>query len=323
MARPLRIQYPGAFYHITGKGSEGRRIFLGSTDYEKFKEYLLEAQRKFHVVVHCYVLLGNEYQLIAETREANLSRFMHHLAGNYTTYFNTRRRITGHLFQGRFKAILIEEKSLLLELTRYMHLNPVRARLVKKAGEYKHSSYQAYLFKESQGLVFTDLVLSGISTDPGKARRKYGEFVESGTGKNLTNPLQKVYGQAIAGSPAFIKKVAARVNKKWPPAKGPTRRTTAAQQASGVERILTALSSHFKVPRKTIFAARNTPRNLAIYFAKKYTGLTNSEIGERFGNITYSAVTRVATRVAERARKDKELQRHLHELEKKLAQLKT
>src|SRR5512136_2815332 len=143
MARPLRIQYPGAFYYITGKGSEERRIFLSSADYEKFKEYLLEAQRKFHVVVHCYVLLGNEYQLIAETREANLSRFMHHLAGNYTTYFNTRRRITGHLFQGRFKAILIEEKSLLLELTRYMHLNPVRARLVKKAGEYKHSSYQA------------------------------------------------------------------------------------------------------------------------------------------------------------------------------------
>ncbi len=322
MARPLRIQYPGAFYHITGKGSEGRRIFLSSTDYEKFKEHLLEAQRKFHVVVHCYVLLGNEYQLIAETREANLSRFMHHLAGNYTTYFNTRRRITGHLFQGRFKAILIEEKSLLLELTRYMHLNPVRARLVKKAEEYKHSSYQAYLFKESRGLVFTDFVLSGIATDPGKARRKYGEFVESGTGKNLTNPLQKVYGQAIAGSPAFIKKVAARVNKKWPPAKGPSRRTTA-QQASDVERILTALSSHFKVSRKTIFAARNTPRNLAIYFAKKYTGLTNSEIGERFGNITYSAVTRVATRVAERARKDKELQRHLNELEKKLAQLKT
>jgi putative transposase len=322
MARPLRIQYPGAFYHITGKGSEGRRIFLSSTDYEKFKEYLSEAQKKFHVVVHCYVLLGNEYQLIAETREANLSRFMHHLAGNYTTYFNTKRRITGHLFQGRFKAILIEEKSLLLELTRYMHLNPVRARLVKKAEEYKQSSSRAYLFKESQGLVFTDFVLSGISTDPRKARRKYGEFVESGTGKNLTNPLQKVYGQAIAGSPAFIKKVAARINKKSPSAKGLSRRTTA-QRASDVERIFTALSTHFKVPRKTLFASRNTPRNLAIYFAKKYTGLTNSEIGERFGNITYSAVTRVATRVAERARKDKELQRHVNELEKKLAQLKT
>jgi putative transposase len=322
MARPLRIQYPGAFYHITGKGSEGRRIFLSSADYEKFKEYLLEAQGKFHVVVHGYLLLGNEYQLIAETREANLSRFMHHLAGNYTTYFNTRRRITGHLFQGRFKAVLIEEKSLLLELTRYMHLNPVRARLVKKAEEYKQSSYRAYLFKERQGLVFTDFVLMGIATDLRKARRKYGEFVESGVGKNLTNPLQKVYGQAIAGSPAFIKKVAARVNNKQPAAKGPSGRTTA-QRASDVERILTALSSHFKVPRKTLFAARSTPRNLAIYFAKKYTGLTNSEIGERFGNITYSAVTRVATRVAERARKDKELQRHMNGLEKKLAQLKT
>jgi putative transposase len=321
MARPLRIQYPGAFYHITGRGSEGRRIFLSSTDYEKFKEYLAEGQRKFHVVVHCYVLLGNEYQLIVETREANLSRFMHHLAGNYTTYFNNSRRLTGHLFQGRYKAILIEEKSLLLELSRYMHLSPVRARLVKKAEDYRHSSYRVYLLKESPGLAFTDLVLNAMTADPRKARRKYQEFVEDGTVNKLANPLQKVHGQVIAGSPSFIKKVVTRAGKGQPVAKGPSQRTTG-QRASGMEPILTVLSSHFKIPRKTLLAARSTSRNLAIYFAKKLTGLTNKEIGERFGNISYSAVTRVATRVVERARKHKELQRHLNELEKKLARLK-
>jgi putative transposase len=321
MARPLRIQYPGAFYHITGRGSEGKRIFLSSADYEKFKEYLLEGQRKFHVAVHAYLLLGNEYQLILETREANLSRFMHHLAGCYTTYFNNRRKTTGHLFQGRYKAILIEEKSLLLELSRYMHLNPVSARIVKKPEEYRHSSYRAYLLKEREELVFTDSVLSAVSTDPRRARRKYREFIESGMMAKPTNPLQKVFGQAIAGGPSFIKKAAANVTKKQPPTKGLSRRTTI-QRAADVEQILTALSSHFKVARKALFAARSTYRNVAIYLAKKYTGLTNSEIGERFGNITYSAVTRVATRVVERARKDKELQRHLNELEKRLARVK-
>jgi hypothetical protein len=321
MARPLRIEYPGAFYHITGRGSEGKRIFLSSADYEKFKEYLLEGRRKFHVVVHGYLLLGNEYQLILETREANLGRFMHHLAGCYTTYFNNRRKTTGHLFQGRYKAILIEEKSLLLELSRYMHLNPVRARTVKKPEEYMHSSHRAYALKEHEELVFTDFVLSAVSADPRMARRKYREFVRSGMTKKLANPLRKVYGQAIAGSPSFVKKVAERVNRKKPPAKGPSRRTTV-QRTSDVEHILTTLSSHFKVPRKTLLAARSMYRNVAIYFAKKHTGLTNSEIGERFGNITYSAVTRVAARVEERARKDKGLQRHLNELEKKLARIK-
>jgi putative transposase len=321
MARPLRIQYPGAFYHVTAKGSEGKRIFLTSADYGKFKELLLEGQQKFHVAVHGYLLLGNEYQLILETREANLSRFMHHLAGCYTTYFNNRRKTTGHLFQGRYKAILIEEKGLLLELSRYMHLNPVRARIVKKPEEYIHSSYRAYVLKEREELVFTDLVLRAMSTDTRRARQKYREFIKSGMAKQLTNPLQEVYGQAIAGSPSFVKKVAARIDKKQTLAKGPSRRTTI-QRASDVERILTALSSHFKVPRKVLLADRSTYRNVAIYFTKKYTGLTNSEIGERFGNITYSAVTRAATRVVERARKEKELQGHLNELEKKLALVK-
>ena len=316
MARPLRIQYEGAFYHITGRGSEGKRIFLSHADYEKFKEYLLEAQQKFHALVHCYVLTGNQYQLIVETRKANLSKFMHYLAGSYTTYFNNKRGQRGHLFQGRFKAILIDEKSLLLELSRYLHLNPVRARLVKTPDEYQQSSYQVYILKERQTLVSTDLVLGMVSADQRRARRKYREFVEAGTAEKLANPLGEVYGQAIAGSPPFVKRVIQRANRGQRPGKDTSQRT------SDVERILATLSSHFNMPRKTFLAGRNTYRNLAIYFAKKYTGLTNNEIGKRFGNITYSAVTRVATRVAERARKDKELLRQLNEIEKKLAQVK-
>jgi putative transposase len=321
MARPLRIEYPGAFYHVTGTGSEGRRIFVSRADYEKFKEYLLEAGRKFNTLVHCYVLTGSQYQLIVESREANLSRFMHHLAGCYATYFNNRRKLSGHLFQGRYKAILIDEKRYLAELSRYLHLHPVKARLVRKPEEYQQSSYLAYILKDDQALVYTDLVLGMGSTDPRHARRKYREFVEEGMTEKLTSPVQKVYGQAIAGSPSFVKKVVTRFDKKQGLRSGTAKGRTI-QRTSDMGRILAALSSYFEVPRTTFLAARGTYRNLAIYCAKKYTGLTNNEIGKRFGNITYSAVTRVAARVAERAQKDKDLLGQLHEIERKLAQVK-
>jgi putative transposase len=321
MARPLRIQYPGAFYHITGKGYEGRRIFLSPADYLKFKEYLLEARDKFHTVVHAYILLPDAYQLILETREANLSRFMHHLAGSYTTYFNSKRGLAGRLFRGRYKAILIDEKSLLLELSRHMHLDPVRARLVKKPEEYRHSSFGAYVLKERQELVSTEAVLGTLSSDPGKARKKYRGFVEHGLEEKAVNPLQEVHNQAIAGTPSFIKKVTARVNKEEAGRKSTSRFTTA-RQASRLELILDGVSSYFKVPSRSLLNGKSMARNLAIYLAKRYTGLTNNEIGVRFGNITYSAVSRVAGRVEERKAKDKTLQTHLNRIEERLDKVK-
>ena len=253
----------------------------------------MEAQQKFHAAVHCYVLTGNAYQLILETREANLSKFMHHLAGCYTTYFNNKKALSGHLFQGRYKAILIDEKGLLLELSRYMHLNPVRARLVKKPEEYKHSSYGTYVLKESRELVSTNLVLGMVSTDPGRARRKYREFVEDGTTKNLPNPLQKVYGQAIAGRPSFVKKVVTRINEEQHLGKAASQRTTAQRASrSGTHScriVLTFQDSLQGLPHRQ----KHVPEPCDL-LCEKYTGLTNNEIGERFGNITYSAVTRVA-----------------------------
>ncbi len=321
MARPLRIQYPGAFYHITGKGNEGRRIFSSPADYLKFKEYLLEARDKFHTKVHAYILLPDAYQLILETREANLSRFMHHLAGSYTTYFNSKRGLAGRVFQGRYKAILIDEKSLLLELSRHMHLDPVKARLVKKLEEYKYSSYGAYVLKERQELVAIEAVLGTLSSDSGKARRKYREFVEHGLEEKTANPLQKVYNQAIAGSPSFVKKVAARVDREEAGRKSTSRRTTA-RQASRLELILAAVSSYFKVPSRSLLTGKSMARNLAIYLAKRYTGLTNNEIGKRFGNITYSAVSRVAGRVEQRKARDTTFQTHLNGIEERLDKVK-
>ncbi|MGV8149826.1 MAG: transposase, partial [Alkaliphilus sp.] len=126
MARPLRIEYEGALYHITTRGNERKKIYYAEADYEKFKSYLKDAQNKYGYLLHCYALMTNHYHLLIETPYANISKVMHYINGSYTSYLNKKRERSGHLFQGRYKAILVDQDSYLLELSRYIHLNPVR-----------------------------------------------------------------------------------------------------------------------------------------------------------------------------------------------------
>ena len=125
MARPLRIKYEGAFYHITARGNERKKIFFAKSDYAKFKEYLKEAQDRYGHFLHCYVLMSNHYHLILETPNADISKIMHYINGSYAGYINRRRRRSGHHFQGRYRSIPIDMDSYSLELSRYVHLNPV------------------------------------------------------------------------------------------------------------------------------------------------------------------------------------------------------
>ncbi len=129
MARPLRIIYPGAFYHVTSRGNEQRDVFKSRRDREKFLLYLESATVRYGAVIHAYCLMSNHYHLLLETPEGNLSQIMRHINGAYTTYFNIKRKRAGHLFQGRYKAILVEADAYAKELSRYMHLNPVRGEI--------------------------------------------------------------------------------------------------------------------------------------------------------------------------------------------------
>ena len=127
MSRPLRIEYPGAFYHVTSRGNERKMVFQNSRDRERYLSYLESAHERYGAVIHVYCLMGNHYHLLLETPRGNLSQIIHHINGAYTTYFNVKRDRSGHLFQGRFKGILVEKDAYCKELSRYIHLNPVRA----------------------------------------------------------------------------------------------------------------------------------------------------------------------------------------------------
>jgi len=144
MARPLRIQYPGAYYHITSRGKERKDVFNSVRDRGKFLSYLDSASERYNARIHVYCMMGNHYHLMFKRPDGNLSQIMQHLNGAYTTYFNTKLKRSGHLFQGRYKSILIEADEYAAQLSRYIHLNPVRTGIVEEPGKYPCSSYQFY-----------------------------------------------------------------------------------------------------------------------------------------------------------------------------------
>ena len=141
MGRPIRIQYPGALYHVTSRGNERRDIFMDGDDRRKFLGIISDYHDRYGIVLHCYVFMDNHYHLVLETPLGNLVKVMHGLNSSYTGYFNRRYARTGHVFQGRYKAIVVDKDAYLLELSRYVHLNPVRGGVVNRPEKYAWSSY--------------------------------------------------------------------------------------------------------------------------------------------------------------------------------------
>jgi REP element-mobilizing transposase RayT len=210
MAGPLRIEYERAFYHVTSRGNEPRKIFCARSDYERFKSYPLDPQDKYGYLLHCYILMANHYHFLIETPKGNLQKVMHHINGSYTGYINRRRNRSGHLFQRRYKAILIDRDNYLLELSCYIHLNSVRAGIVEKPEAYPYS-YKSFIARNREDIVFRDLILRITSKGGRDGRRSYKLLVERGIREAAQNPLEEVYGGSILGGKTFIKEALGRL----------------------------------------------------------------------------------------------------------------
>ena len=205
MARQLRIEYAGAVYHVTSRGNEGRSIFPDETDRISFLDILSEAAEKYRWICHAYCLMDNHYHLLLETPEGNLSKGMKHLNGVYTQVFNKKNKRVGHLFQGRYKAILVEKESHLLEVARYVVLNPVRAKMVEHPSKWKWSSYKATAgFCKKPDYLTVDWVLGRFGPDSKIAERGYRKFVSDGVKEKCL--LKDVRGRMFLGSGGFVDK---------------------------------------------------------------------------------------------------------------------
>lgn len=205
MARPLRIEYPNAVYHVTSRGNARNKIFLGDQDRENFLFVLDAVVKRYNWLCHAYCLMDNHYHLMIETPDANLSRGMRQLNGVYTQKYNWWHSKTGHIFQGRYKSILVDKENYLLELCRYVVLNPVRANMVEKPEEWKWSSYGATAgLKTVPNYLAGDWILGLFSNNKAEAQKRYRKFVREGI--HTGSPWDDLQGQILLGEEGFIEK---------------------------------------------------------------------------------------------------------------------
>jgi len=203
MARPLRLEFPGAVYHLTSRGNARQDIFIDDDDRGKFLTLLAGTIQRCNWICHAYCLMGNHYHLLLETPDPNLSWGMRQLNGIYTQAFNRRHYRVGHVFQGRYKSILVEKNAHLLELCRYIVLNPVAAGMVKLPEQWPWSSYrQTSTGKVTVEFLTTAWILSQFADTEAKARKAYVDFVAQKGEKQ--SPWQRLQGQIFFGSPDFI-----------------------------------------------------------------------------------------------------------------------
>jgi len=273
MARPLRIEFAGALYHVTSRGDKKAKIYLDDDDREEFLVTLEEVCTRFNWVVHAYCLMDNHYHLLVETPESNLSLGMRHLNGVYTQRFNRKHKRVGHVYQGRFKAIIVQKETYLMELSRYIVLNPVRARMVRTANQWLWSSYRATIgTAPPKGGLNTDWLLASFATRKSTAVDRYKAFVTEG--KNQPSPWEKLTNQVFLGSEEFITKTKKHIPK---------------------DKDLSEISSSQKRPlAKPLLHYRKLfiDRDQAICEAFKSGGYSMKEIGEFFG-LHYSRISRI------------------------------
>jgi len=311
MARPLRIEYSGAFYHITSRGNERKAVFKGNRDRERFVSYLESATERYGAVVHVFCLMDNHYHLFLETPRGNLSQIMHHINGAYTTYFNVKRDRSGHLFQGRYKAILVDADEYAVELSRYIHLNPVRAGIVPNPEEYKWSSCQYYTGKLTPPeWLKGNLILGYFGNKRKSACKRYRDFVYSVIDEEYKSPLTELAQSIFLGGDDFISEIKSKyLGDKKEDRDIPILKTLA--KKPGFDEIEKVVDSIYQSDSRIV-------RKIKLYASHRFSGRKLKEIGNRYG-ISESGVTQASRRLKIQAEKDVSLKRNLKLIEEKLS----
>ena len=207
MARRPRIHFTGALYHVISRGNRRQGIFRDEKDLKRFLAYLSYCKTRFPFRLYAYALMKNHIHLLVEVEKVPLSKIMQSFLFRYTQYFNRRYRQVGHLFQGRYKAIVCDKDAYLLELVRYIHLNPVRARVVKRPEDYVWTGHLSYLGKREEDLIDQGFVLDQLGEDLSSAKRRYRRFVWEGMTGGHEEKYYQVKAQRYLGEDAFVERI--------------------------------------------------------------------------------------------------------------------
>ncbi len=279
MSRPLRIEYPGAVYHVTSRGNEKKPIFKNDHDREIFLNTLQRVNRRYHWICHAYCLMTNHYELLIETPNGNLAIGMRQLNGVYTQLFNKFHGRSGHLFEGRYKAILIQKDSHhLLEVCRYAVLNPIRAKLTDKPEGYVWSSYLATAGKaKPHPCLTTDWVLSQFGSKRGNAEKKYRKYIFCGTGQKTI--WTEVRGQSLLGEKGFVDRLSNFLKKH-----GDSLEIPRSQRYAHRPSLKTLFGEGLQISQQE--------RRKAIIKAIEQYGYLQAEIADHLG-LHYSTISRI------------------------------
>lgn len=291
MSRPLRIEYEGAWYHVMNRGAQHRTIFENDDHRQYFLTLLAEVSERFDADIHAYCLMGNHYHLMVRTPAGNLQRIMRQLNGVYTQYFNRSMSLDGSLFRGRYKAILVDAESYWLELSRYIHCNPIEARLVEHLEDYPWSSYLAYIGKANKpDWLSTGYILSSISQqNPVEA---YQQFVNEGVSEELHRFYGKKKLDSILSDRAFCAAQLKTIeeNHEIPELKK-------LKTHPSIELIAVKVADHFDMSLQELLTPLKGPhsqgkaRAIAMYLCQQKGGWPLSEIAPYFGLQSCSSVS--------------------------------
>lgn len=319
MARHLRIEYPGAWYHFTCRGNERSRIFKDDADRKEFLSILKDSLEKYMVRLHGYVLMENHFHLILHTPSGNLNRFAQRFNTAYTVYYNRRHKRVGHLYQGRYKAILVEKDSYLLALSRYIHLNPVKVKKIKKlpiSGQieylrnYQWSSNPGYgLLRYRNDFMCYDDVLEYTGGDNMHGRKSYREFVEEGLLKDVSSPFEDVKGQVVLGNTSFVDWIYEKILKNARLDKIEQSKSRELIKEISQELITDTVCRVFNVNSVELLKRRSVYREARMVYIDlccKYRLFHKSlkEIGQELGGLTVGGMSQVRKRLKERMQKD-------------------
>ena len=315
MPRAPRLEYDGAFYHVISRGNRRQSIFHQKADYQRFLDRLYAELERHGFHLYAYVLMPNHFHLLLEQEDWPLSRFMQVLLTSHARWHNRRYQQNGHLFQGRYSAILCDKDTYLLELTRYIHLNPVRAKIAKKPETYPWSSYRAYLGKEAEKALETGLVLGMLDKREAKARRMYERFVLDALGEGSRPEFYSATEQLFLGDDDFVKDSKKRY-------RAIAKMQLGAPQQVTMQKILETTSriTGTAVPLlvgKTEGEAEKRAREMAVGISRGYFALPLAQVAVAF-NRRPNTISVMAKKSAEQSQKNRGLQGILEKIIKSI-----
>ena len=324
MARPLRIEYPDAWYHVMNRGRRAEHIFLEETDYKSFVELLMESVELWNFRIAAYCLMPNHYHLVVQTPDANLSRCMRHINGIYTQRFNRSHRCDGQLFRGRYKSIVVDADNYLLQLVRYIHRNPIRSAIVERMDSYKWSSHREYLSRGKKwDWLHKGFVLSMLSKDTKQQQRLYKEFMAEEDSEEISQVFEQNKLPSILGRDEFIDGLRDRFFERKTHKEVPESRVLAPER----EKIKQVICRIYGVRVEDLLKSKrgtfNEPRSVAIYLTRQLRGENLAEICREYGLSKYSSASSVIERVGTKMSTDRQLRKRVAKIRQVLTKSQT